>query len=127
MNELREKGGSALNLVLGKKLVAVSFVLNYITFQFENFNLAALARPLLVQGKDELSAEMPGYRDALCNQIGKTVVSASERPEKLEVTLMDDIKIVVPLDAAYPAGPEMANLSGKGPIFTAWIRPDKRS
>jgi hypothetical protein len=117
------KAGSALECILGKRLDAVCFVLNYITFQFDDFGLAALAAPLVAKGEEALSSDWPGYRDALCSQIGQTVISVSETTKTLEITLTTGTKIIVPLDAAFPPGPEMATLSGKGRFINAWLRP----
>ena len=119
------EGGSPLGLILGKRLDAVCFVLDYVTFQFGGLGLAALAAPLFIKEGRTLSAEESGYRDALCSQIGQTVVAVSDSPHSLEVTLALAAKIVLPLDAEYPPGPEMATLSGKG-HFMAWLRPSSK-
>jgi hypothetical protein len=61
---------------------------------------------------------------ALCEQIGKSVRKTAENERLLAITLEDGAKLVIPLDAPSPAGPEMATLSGRGTFCAAWIRPD---
>lgn len=114
---------SGLALIIGKRLDAVCFVLDYVTFQFHDHVLAALSDPLVIQSGEVLTSGRPGYRDALCSLIERVVVSVSETAEKLGIELDRDIKIVVDLNAASPPGPEMATLSDKGRFITAWLRP----
>ncbi len=113
---------SALKLISGRTLEAVCFVVDYITFQFGDLVLAALALPVVTEDSSVLTADQLGYRDALCRQIGRTVVSTSENAYRLEIDLDRGTRIVISLDAAHPPGPEMATLSGGG-HFTAWLRP----
>jgi len=116
-------GGSTLDSIVGKKLDAVCFVLDYVTFQFGDLVLAALAKPEIVKGKESQSEEQAGYRDALCSEIQQLVTATSETTERLEIILSSGSKILVPLNANYPPGPEMATLSGRGRFITAWLRP----
>lgn len=123
----RAENASLLELISGKRLDAVCFVLDYATFQFGDLVLAALASPLVIEGGVTTLAKLPGYRDALCRQIERTVVSTSEGPQKLELVFGGGSKIVIPLDAPDPPGPEMASLSERGQFVTAWLRPGTQS
>jgi hypothetical protein len=114
----------SLHLLRGKKLVSVKFILDYVEFAFEDLILAALADPILTTGQDTvLRHGQSGYRDALCGEIGNSIVETSETANSLVITMDDGKSIVVPLDAPVPPGPEMATLSGRGTFFQAWVRP----
>jgi hypothetical protein len=119
----QSNAGSALECIVGRRVDAVCFVLDYITFQFGDLVLAALADPLLTKSDKLLSLGQAGYRDGLCSEIGESVVSVSETIERLEITLTQGTKIIVPINALNPPGTEMATLSGKGQFVNAWLRP----
>ncbi len=120
-------GGTVLESLLGKRLDSVCFVLDYITFQFRDLGLAALAKPELLKGQDLLTEGQAGYRDALCGEILQHVTGTYETAERIEITLSSGTKISVPLNADFPPGPEMATLSGNGRFITAWLRPSPTS
>lgn len=113
---------STLHLVSGSRLQAVDFVADYTTFVFGELVFAALAHPILVHEAETLNPQQPGYRDALFEMVGQKVTSTFESPEKLEIVLENGDTIIVPLDAPYPPGPEMATLSGRGTFIAAWLR-----
>jgi hypothetical protein len=115
---------SALSMIEGKELVSVCFVLDYIEFLFGDVIFTALAEPILFQAGQGHSLEQPGFRDALCAQIKKSVRETAENDRLLAITLDDGAKLVIPLDSPSYDGPEMATLSGKGAFYAAWIRPD---
>jgi len=101
----------------------VSFVLDYIEFNFDGLVLAALAGPVLFRDDRAFGPGAAGYRDALCGQIGKVVQSTSESTRILSVTFEDGTRLAVPLDAAEPPGPEMAMLSARGSFIASWSKP----
>jgi hypothetical protein len=111
-----------LHLISGSKLDDISFVNDYIIFRFGGLIFAALADPILIQHGQALISDQLGYKDALFKQLGQAVTSTLELPERLEIVLEGEDRIVVPLDAAYPPGPEMATLSGKGQFIASWLR-----
>lgn len=119
----RPEKKSVLEMLVGKRLDSVCFVLDYITLQFDDLGLAALANPIIEENSQEFTAGQPGYRDVLCAQIEQYVTAASETANRLEIQLANGVTISVPLDADYPPGPEMATLSGRGTFITAWLRP----
>src|SRR5690242_16338281 len=97
---------AALELTLGKRLDAVCFVLDYMTFQFGDLALAALANPIVIELGKSATPDRPGYRDSLCRQIGRVVVSVFETTEKLEIVFDSDAKVIIALNAPFPPGPE---------------------
>jgi hypothetical protein len=115
---------SALKLLIGKPLDSVSFVTNYVTFDFAGFNLAALAEPVLCNSQERISSRDPSFKDKLVAFIGTTVQSAHETPELVTVGLDNGFVIEIPLNAAATSGPEMATLSGNGRFIYARLRPN---
>ncbi len=87
--------------------------------------MACLAHPILFEASQTYIFDEPGYRDALCRQISKLVRETLETDQVLGVTFEDGSRIVIPLDAPWPPGPEMATLSGQGNFYAAWIRPGR--
>jgi hypothetical protein len=122
MSTQEDRPTPTLFLIEGQPLVSVCFLLGYVEFLFGDMVLAALAQPILLNGEAKVTSETPGYKDALCRQIGRVVRSTTEAGTYLEVGLEGGARIVIPLDADYPPGPEMATLSGKGCFCGAWIR-----
>jgi len=104
--------------------VGVCFVLDYTQFQFDDLIFAALADPILVESGVTHSNGQPGYCSALRQQINKKVESVTDTRIQLEIRLSGNDRLIVPLDASSPPGPEMATLSGRGTFYNAWIRPD---
>ena len=107
----------------GRALISVCFTLDYIQFVFGDFVLAALADPIVCEGDATITTNTPGYRDVLCRLIGTSVLSTDETESCLEIELDNGARILIPLDAAWPPGPEMATLSGNGKFHAAWTRP----
>jgi len=67
-----DKSKSLLASLEGRKLVGVSFVMDYIQMQFQpDYVLSALTLPIVGKDGARWSSDQPGYRDALVDQIGK--------------------------------------------------------
>ena len=99
------------------------FVLDYVELRFDDYTLTALADPIVFErGTEALTNGRPGYKDALCRQIGGNVTATVEDDRKLEIEFDSRARIVIPLDADSPAGPEMALLSGLA--LAAYHRPE---
>lgn|SRR5579884_2597206 len=114
---------SALELLKGKQLVSVCFVLDYITFQFDDLVLSALSDPVLIDSCQSWTRASPGYHEALCRNIGACVDAVMDDPRELRIQL-ESSTLVLPLDAPAPQGPELATLSGHGTFYQAWLRMD---
>jgi hypothetical protein len=72
MNEGLDKI-STLERLKGHELSAVTFVRDYLQLQFDGPFLNIFVWPRIMAPGASVSLEMPGYRDGLCAQIGKTV------------------------------------------------------
>lgn len=62
----------------GRELAGITFIRDYIQFLFDGPILNAYTLPQVTIANATLQTDTPGYRDALCGQIGKTVVVAQE-------------------------------------------------
>jgi hypothetical protein len=113
-----------LYLIEGKKLISICFVLDYIELTFGDLVFTALAEPILFESGNGHSLAQPGFRDALCAQIGKSVRDTAETSKLLAITFQDGAKLVIALDSPSHTGPEMATLTGRGTFYGAWTRID---
>ena len=112
---------NVLQRLVGKSLTAVMFFSDYVDFLFNDLVLSSLSWPMVVDSEGRVARPGPGYRDALCAQIGKLVQSAEDAPEHLQVLFDDGSRIVIPLETVEIPGQEGATLSGKGQFFRAWL------
>ncbi len=107
--------------LVGRRMNSVEFIEDYIGLHFDGLCLHALSDPVIIQGSQTIHRADSGYCDALCSHIGETVERVEDLPTRLSVWL-PKAQIVVPLDADWPPGPEMATLSGFGRFFNAWTK-----
>ena len=66
----------------GRQLSAVVFVQDYIQLQFDGATINAYVWPNIALENRVIGPDTPGYRDALCGQIGKLVIEGVEEPEQ---------------------------------------------
>jgi hypothetical protein len=115
-----------LTLLVGKPLTAVSFVLDYISFQFEDAFLTALSLPQVTSNSVTLSFGDGGYRDLLCKPIGHQVVAASTTDdEKIRIEFDDGSTFFIPFGAEHYDGVEAAILQISPEKWCVW-RPGDR-
>ena len=96
--------------LIGEKLSAVSFVMDYLEFHFNGPVLRTLTHPVLATGEARVAFEDPGYRDALCLLIGQTVRDLGVKDGHVIEVVFDSGQILrVPLDEKSKASPEAAH------------------
>jgi hypothetical protein len=100
VNELRD--------LVGLELSAVSFVRDYVEFEFDGPVLRSLASPIVSVDGVRWEFPHPGSRDAMCELIGRAVVEAQDLPERLLLGFAGDAIVEVPL-SGEDAGPEVAH------------------
>jgi hypothetical protein len=110
-----------LDVLKGREVSAVTFVRDYLQLQFDGPFLNAFVWPRIKTGAAILDFETPGYRDALCSQIGKTVGGVIEEANRrLSLFFTDGSIIEISLLSRDRRGPEAALLQdGKG-CFEVW-------
>jgi len=72
--------------IIGEELSAVEFVQDFLVLQFEGPNVTFYAWPYVMTDEASVAFGEPGYRDALCAQIGENVVQA-QLDEGIAITM----------------------------------------
>src|SRR4051812_3677690 len=103
-----DQSPSILNEIVGASLSSVGFVMDYIQFRFDGPCLTTLTLPSVRNGTSVLRAFGPGYRDALCGQIGIEVADVTLTEEELTVQFLDSVAFVISL-RDDDTGPEAIN------------------
>lgn len=107
MNEPESK--PVLHCLENEKLSAASFIRDYVQLHFDGPCLNAYVCPHILHQKESITPKVSGYRDALCERIGKIVVKASEElGERLVIVFADDVTLAVSLKETDRDGPEAA-------------------
>ncbi len=69
------KSQTSINSLIGKELVTVCFVLDYVEFHFDGPILRAINDPVITTSNETMAFPSPGSRDMLCALIGKKVMA----------------------------------------------------
>lgn len=103
---------NALEPLVGEQLSAVVFIRDYIQLQFDGPGLTAINDPTVIANGCTYRVSTPGYRDALCERIGHSVVSAEvAEVEEIKIEFDDHSTVSISLKAEdYVHGPEAAIL-----------------
>ncbi len=118
-NESQE---SLLSLLVGLELSAITFVRDYLQLQFDGPFINAYVWPLVRTPENKSEFGAPGYRDALCGQIGKTVVAPVEESEtKLAICFNDGVVFEISLKREDRNADEAAMFQdGTGKRWNVW-------
>jgi hypothetical protein len=100
----------AIQSLIGASLSSVEFVQDYVQLRFDGPCLTAYTHPRIRTHAELLSWNGPGYRDALCSQIGQPVESASVNSEELLINFKD-LSVSVSLLSEDYEGPEALQFS----------------
>lgn len=114
---------SLLKFLEGKRLSAITFVLqDYLQLHFDGSLLNVYVWPRIRTGEPAFDRDTPGYRDALCQQIGKHVGTTIEGPnDKLVIQFMDGTLIEISLKEEDRNSPEAAMLQlDSGTRWNVW-------
>ena len=107
------ESAESLREIAGQELSAVEFVTDYLQLRFDGPLLTLYEWPSVLLSEFSVSFGEPGYRDALCAQIGETVEDATlEEGDSLTVRFESGVVLAVSLREEDMAGPE-------GGVFTA--------
>jgi hypothetical protein len=87
-----------LSPIVGHELNSVVFIRDYLQLHFEGSGLTVLVWPAIKVGENWTRWGMPGYRDKLCERIGKVVRAASViEGQEIRIEFDDDSMITVSL------------------------------
>ncbi|MES5484796.1 hypothetical protein QMZ05_18730 [Bradyrhizobium sp. INPA03-11B] len=93
--------------IVGEKLSAITFVLDYWQLQFDGPSINALTRVEVWAGGVALRDGHDQFRNLICDQIGKVVAGvALIRPESFTITFEDRSEIKISLKREDYRGPE---------------------
>jgi hypothetical protein len=96
----------ALTRLRGEQLSSVQFVQDYEQLRFDGQTLTAYSPIVVTDQVKRLTRDMPGYRDALCNRIGRTVVDMSLTAMSLAIRFDDDSVLEIGVGDVDRRGPE---------------------
>jgi hypothetical protein len=102
--------GVAFSMLVGRELGSVVFVRDYLELDFDGPQLSFYAWPRLVLAAEELCWGDPGYRDGLCDLIGRRVTGTVESSAAGLMVDFDDHRLVIHPQIAELDGPEVAKL-----------------
>jgi hypothetical protein len=113
--------GSNIRLIVGEQLSAITFVMDYLQFQFEDKVLTAYNSPTLLHGESATKMGELGWRDAFCGLIAKIVSSVDfdDTEESLMISFADRSRLVISLIPESTC-PESVNFNGRGCPMEVW-------
>ncbi len=92
------KGDEIVETLVGRELASVVFIRDYLQLTFDGPALSIFSQPTFQVGAITLQWSKPGFRDALCEQINKPVVSATVTGEReIRIEFAGGATLVVPL------------------------------
>ena len=106
-----QEGSAAFNAIVGDRLEAVTFVMDYVQLQFDAAQLTAYTLPQVELAGHRWTSEDDGWRDSLCARIGIAVRNVSCSDQRLQFDFEDGAAIVVSLRNEDYRGPEAFMLS----------------
>ena len=108
MSSANEKS-NPLHPLLGEELSAVVFVRDYVQLQFDGPGLTLINDPTVITNATKYQPALPGYRDALCERIGKSVSNAQvAEGDELRIDFNDGSTILISLRPGDYIGAEAA-------------------
>lgn len=113
-----------LRILVGRQLTAVSFVMDYVLFQFDDAFLSSLYPPVLtLSDGSELEFGMEGFCNQARERIQQTVTAATDNGKEITINLSDASVIRVPLWHEESRGREAAILEWPPRQMLVW-RPE---
>jgi hypothetical protein len=97
------------NELVGRKPTSVTFVWDYIQFQFDGPCLTAITLPVFRTATSVLLPGSAGWRDGLCSAIGVEVASSRIADDELRIEFVNSSGITVSLADEDYTGPEAIN------------------
>jgi hypothetical protein len=106
---------TGLDELVGAKLSAVTFVMDYVQLAFDGPTLNAYTWPTVHVGDRVVRRGDSSYRDELCGRIARQVIRARVNRDAIELAFSDDSMIRVSLRAEDLGDdtPEAAELRGR--------------
>jgi hypothetical protein len=96
----------AIRELIDRVLSSVEFVADYVQLRFDGPTLTAYNPPSVRWGSDNHIWGEPGYRDALCEQIGSRIEGTTVDDERVTIAIETGATIVISLRHGGHASPE---------------------
>ena len=104
-----------VSTIVGQELVAVEFVQDFLQLRFDGPLLTLFEWPHVMATEASMAFGEPGYRDALCAQIGEEVTAAAlEEGDALTIEFANGMVIGLSLRMEDLAVPEAGFYSESG-------------
>jgi hypothetical protein len=95
---MSEETLNLLEVLIGRDLASVVFVRDYVQLGFDGPQLTAVTNPEVITRSKRFVWGDPGYRDALCEQIGKIVLQAKTiEGQSLTISFDNNVEIAISL------------------------------
>jgi hypothetical protein len=121
---LKEQFNEELRVLIGRPLTAVTFILDYVKFQFEDAFLSSLYPPVLsLSDGSEFEFGREGFCDRVCERIQQTVVATDDNGKEINIKLSDGSALHIPLWYEEARGSEAAILECPPDPMLVW-RPE---
>jgi hypothetical protein len=121
---MTEHYNEELRILIGRQLTAVTFIMDYVKFQFEDAFLSSLYPPVLsLSDGSELEFGMEGFCDRVCERIQRTVVTTDDNGREISIKLNDSSVLHIPLWYEDARGREAAILECPPDSMLVW-RPE---
>ena len=104
-----EENTRSLSRIVGEQLSAVSFVMDYLQLQFNNYFLTVLTPLTVLAGEQSFRLGDLPYRDALCERITHIVKSVVLATDYLRIDFDDDSAFIISLKEEDYVCPEAIN------------------
>lgn len=101
----------ALSQLGGHVMSSVEFVADYVQLRFDGPTLTAYTPPTLSWGSESHTWGEPGYRDALCRQIGCRVERTAVDHEQVSIAFESGATVLISLRDDDYRGPEALQFS----------------
>ena len=106
--------------LMGERLSSITFVMDYVQFNFDTRTLTAIIQPVVTVGGRSFRSGEQDYRDALCERISATVVAVSLTAEETLIQLDAGSTLVISNRVEDAVGPESAYLHDAD--GTVWVQ-----
>ena len=101
----------ALGELVGHVLSSVEFVADYVQLRFDDACITTYTLPTVAWGAENLNWSQPGYRDALCREIGCRVERAAVDGQQVSIAFESGTTLSISLRHADYRGPEALQFS----------------
>jgi hypothetical protein len=120
-----ERRSELVESIVGEKLSAITFMLDYWQLQFDGPTINVLTRLAVSANGLDLDDEHDQFKNVICGQIGKVVAGVTlVQPEAFTITFTDQSSIKISLRGQDYRGPEAMVFHGHNQSSVAVIRAE---